>query len=313
MRTLTIIAPVFEEAESIGLFYSKLREELDQLRDRYSVVLLFVCDPSRDRTEEILTELASKDPAVQVICFSRRFGHQAALLAGMDHATGDAVIMMDSDLQHPPSVIPRLLEKFEQGFEIVLTVRRYAANSGIFKRSTSRMFYRVLQTLSDAPIVENSADFRLISARVCNLFKQEIRERNQFLRGLFSWIGFRQATVAFDAPNRAAGSTKYNLRRMIQFAVAGIVSFSKKPLQFSIIFGFAVAFFGFVVAVVTVVQFFSGSQFPAGWATLLAMISLLSGAQLIFLGVLGEYIASIFDETKARPNYIVDYTRNIHG
>lgn len=311
MRTLTIIAPVFEEAASIRAFYTRLRSMLARISDRYCATLVFVCDPGRDETESILTELAASDPSLQVICFSRRFGHQMALLAGLDHARGDAVVMMDSDLQHPPEVIPQLLENFEAGYEIVMTVRRYAPDTSRFKRWSSHLFYYLLGSISDTPIVENAADFRLISRRVCRLFQDRIRERNQFLRGLISWVGFRQATVAFDAPDRAAGSTKYNLPRMIHFAIAGIVSFSKKPLYFSIVFGLIVALAGFIMAIWTVILYVSGSSFPAGWVTLLASICILGGVQLIFLGVLGEYIASIFDETKARPLYIIDYALNL--
>jgi glycosyltransferase involved in cell wall biosynthesis len=311
MRSLTIIAPVFEEADCIRLFYDRLRIELHALKERYSSTILFVCDPSSDGTEDILRQLAAADPTAQVICFSRRFGHQAALLAGMDYASADAVIMMDSDLQHPPAVIPRLLEKFEAGCEIVLTQRRYDSSTGLLKRWLSGLFYRLLQKLSDSPILENSADFRLISGRVCRLFKNQIRERNQFLRGLFSWVGFKQGIVQFDAPPRAGGQTKYNFLRMARFAVAGVASFSKKPLFLSILLGLAFAFFGLALLVLTVVKYLAGSAMPAGFATLLAMISILSGAQLVFIGVIGEYIASIFDETKGRPHYIVDYACNV--
>jgi dolichol-phosphate mannosyltransferase len=219
--------------------------------------------------------------------------------------------MMDSDLQHPPKVIPLLLEQFEAGCEIVQTQRRYDPRTGFLKRGMSRLFYRLLQALSDSPVLENSADFRLISGRVCRLFQKDLRERNQFLRGLFSWVGFRQGIVAFDAPLRTTGTTKFTFLRLFRFAIAGIVSFSKKPLMFSIIFGLGVACFGMILLVITVVQYLTGSHLPAGFATLLAMISILSGAQLVFIGVIGQYIASIFDDAKGRPHYIVDYTQNI--
>jgi dolichol-phosphate mannosyltransferase len=310
MRRLTVIAPVFQEEDLIAEFHAQLLEELDRLHPRYETNVLYVCDPGKDHTEAQLQSIADSTPRAQVLFLSRRFGHQAALAAGIDHTHADVVVMMDCDLQHPPSVIPRLIEEFERGAEIVHTIRRYPTGTGFFKRSSSRLFYWLIQALSDTPIVENAADFRLFSGRVCAVFQTQLRERNQFLRGLFSWVGFRQAYVKFDAPHRARGTTKYSLSRMIHFAVFGITSFSKKPLRYSIYLGLLSAMLGLSLAAVTVFQFFAGVRFPAGWATLLALISLLGGAQLVCLGVLGEYIASIFDEAKARPNYLVESARN---
>lgn len=309
-RTLTVIAPVFEEADSISAFHAELKRVLVELEPEYSHRILYVCDPGTDGTEYRLRAIAENDVRTSVIVFSRRFGHQAALLAGMDHSSADATIMMDCDLQHPPSVIPQMIRAFEQGYDIVHTVRAYEHQVSWAKRTTSNLYYQLLQFLADTQIRENAADFRLISRRVTALFRSSIRERNQFLRGLFVWVGFRQTDVHFTAPARVAGRTKYSLTRMVRFAVAGIISFSKKPLRYSIYAGILTAALGMILVVVTAIQWMLGSNFPAGWTTLLAVTTFLGGVQLVFLGVIGEYIASIFDEVKHRPIYIQDYILN---
>jgi dolichol-phosphate mannosyltransferase len=228
------------------------------------------------------------------------------LLAGMDHCDSDAVVMMDSDLQHPPSLIPILLEKFEEGFDIVYTTRQDPPEIGLFKRFSSKLFYRMLNYISEIPIKENAADFRLISRRVVDIFKNQIREQNQFLRGLFNWIGFSCIEVPFQTGTRPAGTSKYSIGRMIRFGTQGVVGFSKRPLQAAIIVGFIFAAFGLINTLYTFLVFFINRSLPSGWTTLTILISLFSGIQLIFLGFLGEYIGAIFDEVKRRPLYIVD-------
>jgi dolichol-phosphate mannosyltransferase len=311
MKTLTIISPVYNEAEVIESFYQALSKELNDLAKRYESRILFVLDRSNDGTLDILKRIATADGSVGILALSSRFGHQMSLLAGIDHADSDAVIMMDSDLQHSPSLIPTLLERFEQGYDIVHTIREDEQELGLLKRLSARLFYRLINSLSKVPINESAADFRLISRRVARVFQTQIRERNQFLRGLFSWVGFRSVGVPFRVGTRAAGTSKYSLARLLTFGMHGIVSFSKRPLQAATVVGFIFAGFGLINAVITFVQYFLYSSLPSGWTTLTILISVFSGVQLIFLGIIGEYLGAIFDEVKRRPHYIVEERINL--
>jgi polyisoprenyl-phosphate glycosyltransferase len=311
VKTLTVVCPVFNEEAVIEAFYLELGAVLRVLEPNYLARMMFVVDRGEDRTLSILKQIAAADPRVQVLGLSSRFGHQMSLLAGIDHADTDAIIMMDSDLQHPPSLIPRLLAEFEAGCEIVHTLRQDSADISWFKRTSSRLFYRSLNRISNVRIIENAADFRLISRRVADVFRTKIRERNQFLRGLFGWVGFRSAFVPFLVSRRPAGTTKYSVRRMVRFGVDGVVSFSKSPLQAATLFGLVFAAFGFVLAFTTVVQAIRGARFPSGWATVIVLISIFSGTQLVCLGILGEYLGAIFDEVKQRPHYLVDEAVNV--
>ena len=310
MKRLTIVCPAYNEAEGIESFYKALTAELSLLKNRYSADVLFVVDGGNDGTFGILKTLTEHDPHISVIKFSRNFGHQMALLAGLDHAVGDVVITMDSDLQHPPEVIHELLAEYEKGNDIVYTVRTGTEGGSVIRRLAGRIFYRFFQLISDLPMNENVADFRLMSRRVVDVLKNDLRERTLFLRGLVSWMGFRQAPVYFTAKRRFAGESHYSFGKLISFAVAGAVSFSKKPLRLATFVGFAFALFGFFFALLTTVQYFIGNVFPSGWATVTVLLSIFSGTQLIFLGILGEYIGVIFDEVKARPHYIIEETIN---
>ena len=305
MRTLTVIAPVYNEEEVIRDFYRELKRELDSLSG-YQTSMLFVVGRGTDQTLPILKELVAKDVALKILYLSARFGHQMQLLAGIDHADSDAVIMMDSDLQHPPSVIPRLLAEFEKGNDVVYTIRQETADQPFARKWCSDIFYWFLNKISDVPISGNAADFRLISHRVAAIIRSDIRERNLFLRGIFPWLGFNQAAVRFAANPRRAGKSKYPLSRLIAFGLSGVVSFSCKPLRVAIFFGLAFALFGFLYALFTIIQFLSLKTLPTGYATLVVLLSVFGGFQLIFLGVIGEYIGAIFDEVKRRPHYIVD-------
>jgi dolichol-phosphate mannosyltransferase len=311
MKTLTVISPAYNEADVLEAFYRELSAQLRPLSDRYRTRVLFVLDRSSDNSLEILKRLAATDRTVGVLSLSARFGHQMALLAGMDHTDADAIIMMDSDLQHPPSLIPALLAKYEDGYDIVNTVREDEQELGLLKRNSSRLFYWLINRISDVPISERAADFRLISRKVAEVFQQHIRERNQFLRGLLSWTGFSTISIPFRVGARAAGQSKYSSGRLLRFAAHGIVSFSKRPLQAAVILGFVFAGLGLVNALVTLVQYFVYESLPSGWTTLAMLISVFSGVQLIFLGIIGEYIGAIFDEVKARPHYIVDERVNL--
>jgi dolichol-phosphate mannosyltransferase len=236
-----------------------------------------------------------------------------SLLAGIDHCDSDVIIMMDGDLQHPPSLIPAMLREFERGYDIVYTLRQDTPEIDPLKRITSRLFYQLINRIANVPINESAADFRLISRRVAELFQTQIRERNQFLRGLFSWVGFKSVAIPFEVRKRPGGTSKYSLRRMLRFAADGVVSFSKRPLQAAILVGLAFATLGFLLAFITLIQFFFYSSLPPGWATLVITLSVFSGIQLVFLGIIGEYIGAIFDEVKGRPHYIIEEKINFNG
>lgn len=308
---LDVICPVYNEEEVIELFYQSLTTVLHALEERYSWRIMFVMDRSSDRTLEILRAIAKQDKRVKVLALSTRFGHQMSLVAGIDHTDADAVVMMDSDLQHPPELIPHMLKAFEEGNEVVYTVRREPKDSSVIKRIGSRAFYRIMNWLSEVPLLSGEADYRLISRRVAAVFRDDIRERNQFLRGLFSWVGYQRTGIVYDSAERVEGSSKYNWSRMIRFATHGIVSFSKKPLQYAVILGVLFSVFGMLFASIAFVEFFINDEVPSGWTTLSILISVFGGIQLFFMGVLGEYIGSIFDEVKARPLYLVEESINI--
>lgn len=306
MKTIDIAVPVYNEADGIAQFHGVLMAELRRLADRYRFQVIYVLDRSSDGTLEILRGLAEGCPEMRVVHLSRRFGHQMSLVAGIDHSTGDALIMMDSDLQHPPAVIPELLARFEEGFDVVQTVRRYGGQTSWFKRQTSSFFYAMQNALSPVAIKDGMADFRLISRRVVQVFQTNVREQHQFLRGLIQWVGFKRCDVPFVSADRAAGRTKYHLRQLILFSVAGMISFSKVPLRFATFAGFSISLLGALYAAWLLFKYVTLGGFPAGYASLIIVTLLLGGLQLMFLGVLGEYLGSIFDEVKGRPLYIVE-------
>jgi glycosyltransferase involved in cell wall biosynthesis len=306
MLRLTVVAPVFNEQEVIRRFYERTRNVLAAING-VEATILFVVDRSTDSTLDILRDISKNDSSARILALSSRFGHQMSLLAGIEHSLeADAIVMMDSDLQHPPELIPELLENFKRGFEIVFTVRRDTDNIGEFRKLIGDLFYRALGKISQVQINANSADFRLISRRVATTLVTEFKERNMFLRGLFSWIGFRQTGIEFVAQSRAAGTSKYSFSRMLQLAMAGILSFSTKPLHIGIFVGVGFAALAFVYMAVVVVNFFVDRSIPSGWTTLAALFLLFNGVQLIVLGIMGAYIGGIYEEVKGRPHYIVE-------
>lgn len=310
-RRLTVVAPVFNEQEVIAAFYERTRAVLATVRDRYATRILFVVDRCTDDTMTVLRRIADRDRDVQVLVLSSRFGHQMSLLAGIDHAgDADAIVMMDSDLQHPPELIPELLAQFERGIDVVFTVRRDSAEIGRIRRLLGNLYYRVLGYISNIPVQRNTADFRLISGRVARALREQIRERAVFLRGILSWVGFNQIAVEYSPARRAAGRSKYSLSRMIGLATAGILSFSTKPLRMGIFVGIGLALLGFAYGAITVVSYFTDRSLPSGYATIVTLLLLFSGVQLIFMGILGAYIGGIYDEVKKRPHYIIDEAIN---
>ena len=303
---LTVVTPVFNEEQVIGYFHARTRKVLDSLDD-VETTILFVVDRCTDNTLNVLRSLVASDSNAKVIALSSRFGHQMSLLAGIENSLdADAIIMMDSDLQHPPELIPELLENFKRGFDVVYTVRRDTENVGIFRKMAGNLFYRGLGKLSQVPINANAADFRLVSGRVAKILSVDFQERNMFLRGLFSWIGFQQTGVEYVAEKRFAGQSKYSFSKMVQLAMAGVLSFSTKPLQMGIFVGIGFATLAFILILAAIIKYFIVQSIPSGWTTLVVLLLLFSGIQLIVLGIMGAYIGGIYEEVKGRPRYIIE-------
>jgi polyisoprenyl-phosphate glycosyltransferase len=303
---LSVVVPVYNEAQGIAHFVSALSEVLAPLD--YDTTILLVDDGSTDETPELLERIRRANPSgIAVLRLSRNFGHQAALTAGMDHASGDAVITLDADMQHPPGLIPELVRRWEEGSEIVQTIRSTTAEAGWLKTLTARIFYAVINRFSGTRIEPNAADYRLLSRRVLELFQRDLRERDRFLRGLVSWVGFRTAFVPFDAPPRFAGQPKYSFGKMTKLARAGLISFSKVPLKIAVVLGLALSVLSGLYGLYAVLAFlFFNRAIVAGWASTILVGTFLGGANLLFLGIIGEYIASMFDELKGRPLYVVE-------
>jgi dolichol-phosphate mannosyltransferase len=302
---LSIVCPAFQEEEVLPLFHQELSGVLDPLESDYDIEIIYVDDGSRDGTLEVLKALAAHDPRVRFLSLSRNFGHQAALTAGLEHARGDVVVTMDSDLQHPPALVPVLLQKWKDGADIVLTIRQDDPHLGFWKRFTSRWFYRVLGLVSDTDIRLAAADFRLMSRKAVDALLQ-LRETHRFIRGMVQWLGFAVAEVPFHPAGRKAGVSKYTLRRMVNFAFDGIVSFSKVPLRISIFLGLLALCTSFLVGCWTAVNWaLSGHVVGLGWAALLISMHLIGGCILLALGIVGEYVGRIYDQVKGRPLYLL--------
>lgn len=306
VKKINVVLPVYNEEEAIPHFNAELQTVISTLKDNYDFEVIYVLDKSADGTYDALRKITEQYGNTKVMALSKRFGHQASLLAGINACDGDAVIMMDSDLEHPPKLIPSLIEKYEQGFDVVQTIRTYNHNVSAIKKWTSKKFYQVISKLSAVEIIEGAADFRLISKKVVNVFRQDIKEQNLFLRGLFPWIGFKQCKINFVSETRSQGKSKYNVKRLINFAILGIISFSKIPLRFSVIIGMIISLLSIIYGVISIIQYFVSDNSPAGWTSVMASVSFLGGIQLIFLGVIGEYIGAVFDEVKKRPRYIIE-------
>lgn len=310
LKRIDIVLPVYNEEAGIEMFNTALLRITSSLTGRYTFRLIYVVDRSSDASFSILRRLSEQYRNITIIHLSRRFGHQMSLVAGMDYCRGDAAIMMDCDLQHPPELIPELLKRFEEGYDIVHTIRTYSRTAPWRKRALSRAFYRLQNALSPIELRDGAADFRLISRKVVNVFQKDIREHGQFLRGLFQWVGFSTTEVHFVSPPRIAGVTKYNIQRLLSFFVTGMLSFSKIPLRTASVLGFVISAIGLIYLVYLIVAFFSSGNFPRGYTSLITVVLIIGGLQLSVLGVIGEYIGTIFDETKGRPLYVVDEILN---
>ena len=297
--------PVFNERESLSELYRRLVTVVERLDG--DAELLFVDDCSYDGSYDLLAELGRGDPRVRVIRFARNFGHQVAITAGLDHAVGDAVIVMDSDLQDPPEVVPDLVARWQEGYEVVYAVRQRREGESWFKRVTAAAFYRLLRRIAHVEIPLDAGDFRLVDRRAVDAFRA-MRERSRYVRGMFSWVGFRQIGVPYERTERFAGRAKYSYRKSLTLAVDGLVSFSTAPLRLALIAGFAFSSLSFLVGAFAIGAKLLGAFVVPGWASILVVVSFLGGIQLTLMGMLGLYVGRIAEEVKARPLYIVRET-----
>jgi dolichol-phosphate mannosyltransferase len=302
---LSIVIPLLNEEGNISVLYDSLVSVLSGMSKSYEII--FVDDGSKDASFSVISAITAKDKKVLGISLSRNFGHQIALTAGMEHSSGDVVITMDGDMQHPPSVIPLLFAKYQEGFDIVNTIRSETADSGAFKKASSSGFYKIMNSLSEVHIEPASADFRLMSRKTVEAFLR-LKEKDRFTRGLISWMGFRQAMIPYVAPKRYSGKTKYSFTRMLSFAADGITAFSAKPLRISFFAGLIVSFIGLLYSIFAIVKYFRGETIQ-GWTSIMVCILIIGGIQLISIGIIGEYLARVFHEAKNRPLYLVrEYT-----
>jgi len=302
MKLISIVVPVFNEEDNIEVFYQEICKYMEPLA--YTFELLFVDDGSSDATPLILDRLAQADGRVRGLIMARNYGHQLALTCGLDNANGHAVITMDGDMQHPPEMLPLLLSKWEEGFEVVQTIRVSTVGVSWFKTFTSSIFYTLINWMSNVRIQEGGSDFRLLDEAVVQSFRR-FKERARFIRGMIGAIGYRQILVEFAAPKRYAGISKFSLKKMIHFALDGITAYSQLPLRFAFYCGLVFALISFALTMhVVYIKVFTPEAVP-GWATISASISLLGGLQLLGMGIIGEYVGRIFEEVKQRPLYLL--------
>ena len=302
--TFSIIAPVFNEADSVDTLYTRVEAVMAGLGEPWE--LLLVDDGSRDGSRERILQLAQEDRHVRPIIFSRNFGHQIAVTAGLDYSLGEAVVIIDADLQDPPEVSPELVEKWREGFEVVYAVRAERKGETWFKRATASLFYRLIYRITDVEIPVDTGDFRLIDRKVVDALKQ-MKERHRFLRGMAAWVGFRQIGVPYARQARTAGETKYTFGKMVRFALNAVTGFSYFPLQIATYLGFVSAGISAIAIPVVIVLRLMGNQAFFGQASTLLAVLFLGGVQLISLGILGEYIGRLYDEAKGRPLYIISH------
>lgn len=307
MPTLSIVVPLYNEEDNVAPLLERITGIVTRLEGSPSYEIVLVNDGSTDRTLERLREQIATRPNVIVVNLSRNFGHQLAASAGLDIATGDAVVLMDGDLQDPPELIAQFVEKWRAGYDVVYAVRRQRKGESVFKLLTARIFYRTIKRLTKVSIPVDTGDFRLMSRRVVDALKRS-PERHRFLRGMVSWVGFNQIGVEYDRDERHSGETKYPLPKMLRFAIDGITSFSDVPLRFASYLGFISSAVAFIYALIVIAyKIFSlhPPGYTPGWASTIVAVLFLGGVQLISLGILGEYIGRIYDEVKGRPLYLI--------
>jgi len=299
---ISIVLPVYNERETLGLLAERLSQVLQENTED-SFEIIFVDDGSRDGSDWIIDAFHEKDPRFKAVHFSRNFGHQAALQAGLDAASGAAVILMDADLQDPPEVLAKFIELWKEGYDVVYAVRKKRKET-LLKRGAYALFYRTMKLVAEIDVPLDAGDFCLMDRRVVNILTS-LRERNRFLRGLRSWVGFKQIGVEYEREARHAGDPKYTLRKLIGLALSGYIGFSAMPLRMAMWLGLCTAGMGFVVAAWAVFTKLAGVYSPIGWASTIALIMFVGGVQLLMLGVIGEYLSRVYDEVRQRPHYLV--------
>jgi dolichol-phosphate mannosyltransferase len=299
---ISLVIPCYNEEESILQTCAELAETMKNTGEDFE--LIFVDDGSKDKTLQILKEQQLQNSKIRILSFSRNFGHQIAVTAGIDHAKGQAVILIDADLQDPPELIPEMIKKWKEGYDVVYGQRHLRKGETYFKRITARFFYRFLNRLSEVPIPLDTGDFRLMDKKVVEELKK-MREHHRFIRGMVSWIGYKQIPILYDRRPRFAGKSKYPLRKMLRFTMDGIVSFSATPLKVATWFGFFTAFLSLIGIIYVIYIRLRSNNWVAGWATTIIAIMFFSGVQLITVGIIGEYVGRIHRESKQRPLYIL--------
>lgn len=305
MKKISLVIPMYYEELVAKECYSRVTDVLTKI-ENYEYEIIFINDGSKDKTQEILEEIAKTDENVKVISFSRNFGHQAAVTAGLKEVTGDAIIILDADLQDPPELIPEMLKHWEQGYEVIYGKRKNRKGESIFKLLSAKMFYKTLNALSDVEIPKDTGDFRLVDRKVVDVVNS-MPEHHRFLRGLFSWVGFKQIPFEYERQERVAGKTKYPLKKMLHLASDGIISFSSKPLRLVGGLGFVTIILSICILIYALISFaFNLNNLMPGWTSIMVTITLFSGVQLISIWVIAEYIGRIYDETKQRPQYIIN-------
>ena len=303
---ISIVTPVYNEEDNVVFFHEEITKVMKTTGMDYE--LIYVNDGSRDRTDKLIHELAEKDSHVRAITFARNFGHQTAITCGMDFARGDAVITMDGDMQHPPELIPLLLEKWKDGYDIVQTIRTSTEDSGLIKKITSAGYYKVINSISKTPVTPGGSDFRLMNRKSLDVFLR-FREHARFIRGIVGGLGFKQTTIKFEAPARHAGVSKFSMNKMLHFAMDGILTNSTTPLRAAFYAGAVSGFIGILLILHVLYSYLVGNTVP-GWATMTILIAFFGSANLVGLGIIGEYIGRIYEESKNRPLYWISGDTN---
>lgn len=305
MKKISVVVPMYNEEEVASVCYERLTGVLGGIKN-YDYEIIFVNDGSQDKTLEILKSIVKKDSCVSYVSFSRNFGHQAAVVAGLKQVTGDATVIIDADMQDPPEVIPDMIKEWENGNDVVYAVRKTRKGESKFKLLTAKAFYRVLNKLSDVDIPVDTGDFRLIDKKVVDTLNS-LPEHNKFMRGLVSWVGFRQTPYEYERQERIAGKTKYPFKKMLKLAFDGIMSFSTKPLKIIGMIGIFAVIVSFLLLIYTLVSYvFNLNYLIPGWASIMVTIIFLSGVQFMAIWVMSEYVARIYDEVRHRPEYIIE-------
>lgn len=309
-KLISILIPAYNEQEVLGLLFARLQELADSQKD-YNFEFFFVNDGSRDKTYEIIREHAEKDKRVGYINLSRNFGKEAAMIAGFDNVRGDAMVIIDADLQDPPELIPEMIKYWEEGYDDVFAKRRSRAGESLLKKKTSTWYYSILQRSTRIPIQVDTGDFRLLDRRCIEALKQ-FRESERYTKGMFSWIGYRKKEILYDRDPRAAGETKWNYSKLIDLAIDGITSFTTAPLRLTTYIGVLVSLAAFIYIAYLIIRPLFGAPTVPGYASTLAVVLFLGGVQLLSLGIIGEYIGRIFNETKNRPLYFIEEYHESH-